>query len=204
MLAESTPAVTAPQADAGDDDAPQRLPLVAVLVVSVELTQEGRESLAMLQALREADIQLGPAGLVDEQVVAQLRQSQVIEPTDGAGSAKLYYIEAPAKQLDRFLLRLMAEKRSFASFGFSIADSPGLLASVADWREVDPTTLRHADAQGLARDLVSADGAPLAIDEGPAFIPMPREMGTAGLLTPAGGEASSGEDINSQILLLIR
>lgn len=203
MLAESAPAVPVPPSDAEDQSASQRVPLVAVLVVSVELTQEGRDSLALLQALRAADIQLGPAGAVEEQVVAQLRQSQVIETTAGASSAKLYYIEAPAKQLDRFLLRLMADKSSFASFGFSIADSPGVLASVADWREVDPTTLRHADTQGLARDLVAADGTPLAIDQGPAFVPMPREMGTAGLLTPAA-DTSSGEDVDSQILLLIR
>lgn len=202
LLADAPPAVTAPRNDAADGSA-QRVPLLAVLVVSVELTPAGRESLALRQALREADIQLGPAGAVEEQVVAQLRESQVLEESDEADSAQLYYIEAPAKQLDRFLLRLMAEKDSFASFAFSIVDNPGLLASVDDWRQVDPTTLRHADRQGLARDLVFADGTPLGIDPGPAFIPMSREMDTAGLLVPSG-DASSSEDVPSQILLLIR
>jgi|GEM_PF-1333687 len=203
MLAEAAPSVSVPAA-AGDASTPQRVPLVAVLVVSVELTQAGRDSLAMLQALRAADIQLGPAALVEEQVVAQLQQSQVIGAADGESGAKLYYIEAPAKQLDRFLLRLMADRDSFAAFGFSIADSPGLLASVADWQQVDLTALRHADTQGLARDLVSADGTPLAVDEGPAFIPMPREMGTAGLLGTMDAQSSGGQDVDSQILLLIR
>lgn len=204
-IAEAAPMVPAPvPTEATDDATPQRVPLVAVLVVAVELTPQGRDSQAVIEALRAADIKLGPAALVEEKVVAQLRQSQVIAAAEGNRAAQLYYIEAPAKQLDRFLLRLMADKDSFASFGMSIADSPGLLASVADWQEFDPTALRHADMSGLARDLVLADGAPLAIHQGPAFVPMPRELGTAGLLTPLDGDTSSGEDVNAQILLLIR
>lgn len=171
--------------------------LSAVMVVSVEMTQQGRDSLALLEALRAADIRMGPAGAVNDQVVSHLRQSGIVQVSEGDGSAKLYFVEAPAKRLDRFLLRLMADKDSFASFGLTITENPPLLASVNNWQPIDPAAVRHADTAAIARDLVFADGTPLAIDVGTAFIPM-------SLLPNLAAEDSGANNVESQILLLVR
>jgi len=222
--APSLPAELSPAADATVkvevDDAFQ---LAAVMVVSVELTEAGRQSLALLAALRAADIRIGANGVVSDQVVSGLQQSAVVQASPGDQSAKLYFVEAPARQIDQFLMKVMADKDSFASIGLSIADNPPLLASIGRWRPGDaerdasqnPVGQRlAADAKpvSVARDLVLSDGKPLAIDRGAAVIPMDRTMGTAGLMLPApsvppGADPASpqaAKDFSSQLLLLVR
>lgn len=199
------------------DDAFQ---LAAVMIVSVELTEAGRQSLALLAALRAADIRIGANGVVSDQVVSGLQQSAVVQASPDDQSAKLYFVEASARQIDQFLMKVMADKDSFASIGLSIADDPPLLASIGRWRPGDaerdasqnPVGQRlAADAKpvSVARDLVLSDGKPLAIDRGPAVIPMDRTTGTAGLMLPAPANPDStsttaAKSFSSQLLLLVR
>lgn len=227
------PAEMASAADAPAADAPAKvavddaIELAAVMVVSVELTESGRQSLALLNALRAADIRIGANGVVSDQVVNGLRQSAVVQASEADQSAKLYYVEAPARQIDRFLMQVMADKDSFASIGLSIADNPPLLASIGRWRPGDaekeasqnPVGQRLASdvktkVPSVARDLVLADGKPLSIDRGTAVIPMDRSMGTAGLMMAAPPAAAANDsatpstdaakDFSSQLLLLVR
>jgi hypothetical protein len=132
-------------------------------------------------------------------VVTHLQQSEILQTAEASAPSKLYFIEASAMQIERFVLRLMADKESFASFGLGIATDPPLLASVSDLRAVDPTKLRHANVSSIARDLVPSDGQPLVFDRGPAVIPYPREMGAQGLMTSA-----AEDDFPSQLLLHVR
>ena len=216
LRVEMSPAADTP-AKVVVDDAVQ---LTAVMVVSVELTESGRQSLALLGALRAADIRIGANGVVSDQVVSDLQRSDVVQASQGDQSAKLYFVEAPARQIDQFLMQVMADKDSFASIGLSIADNPTLLASIGRWRPGDaerdasqnPVGQRLASdvkLASVARDLVLSDGKPLAIDRGAAVIPMDRTMGTAGLMIPAPADSSepgSGttKDFSSQLLLLVR
>lgn len=196
------------------DDAVQ---LAAVMVVSVELTESGRQSLALLSALRAADIRIGNNGIVSEQVVNDLRQAAVVQTPPNNQTAKLYFVEAPARQIDRFLMQVMADKDSFASIGLGIADNPPLLASIGRWRPGDaeqdakdnPIGQRLAsDAKptSVARDLVSADGKPLGIGRGTAVIAMDRSLGSAAMLMTSPASAStpgSEKDFSSQLILLV-
>jgi len=199
-------------AAADRDKSPEAtLPLTAVMVVSLELTEAGRSSLALLEALRNADIRLGSKGVVSEQVVSELRRTDVIQTLEGDSSAKLYFVEAPAKQIDQFLMRVMSDKDSFASIGLSIADNPPLLASIDRWRPSDAENRSDTAAEAatggnaasVARDLVFGDGQPLAIDRGAAIIPMDRDLGTAGLLMQPPSPQAGG-NFTSQLLLLVR
>lgn len=191
--------------------------LAAVMVVSVELTDAGRQSLALLSALRAADIRIGNNGIVSDQVVDDLRQSAVVQTPPNSQPAKLYFVEAPARQIDRFLMQVMADKDSFASIGLGIADNPPLLASIGRWRPGDaekgasdnPIGQRLASdvkPKSIARDLVSADGKPLSIGRGTAVIPMDRSMGADALMMVLPAAASNSpkpKDFSAQLILLV-
>lgn len=194
--------------------------LAAVMVVSVELTQQGRESLALLMALRAADIRLGANGIVSDQVVNELRQSAVVQTPQESQPANLYFIEAPARQIDKFLMQVLDDKQSFASIGLGISDSKPLLASIGRWRpsEAEKDASNNPVGQSLAsgtgqkavaRDLVSSDGKPLNIDRGDAVIQMDRTMGTAGFMMPPAsaatnsGKSTVAKDFTAQMILLV-
>lgn len=194
-IARAEPRAMAPSERAGS-------PLAALLVVSVELTAEGRESLALQRALRVADIRIAPSGLVSDQVVDELRQAAVIGAAEQNSEATIYFVEARASKLDRFLTLLMADSSAFASFGFSIASHPPLLASLTDWEADDSVDTDERSDGGIARDLVLADGEPLRVDRGPGMVAVGRELGGLGLMAPQTG-TSAGGDFPSQILLLV-
>lgn len=191
--------------------------LAAVMVVSVELTEKGRQSLALLSALRAADIRIGNNGIVSDQVVSDLRKSAVVKTPPNNQSANLYFVEAPARQIDRFLMQVMADKDSFASIGLGIADNPPLLASIGRWRPGDAEKdasnnpigqqlASDAKAKSVARDLVSADGKPLSIGRGTAVIPMDRSMGPDAFmmaLPAAASDPRTAKDFSAQFILLV-
>jgi hypothetical protein len=185
--------------------------------VSVELTEKGRQSLALLSALRAADIRIGNNGIVSDQVVSDLRKSDVVKTPPINQPANLYFVEAPARQIDRFLMQVMADKESFASIGLGISDNPPLLASIGRWRPGDAEKdasdnpigqklASDAKSNSVARDLVSADGKPLSISRGTAVIPMDRSMGPDALMMALPSAASNprtAKDFSAQIILLV-
>ncbi|MGV3485008.1 MAG: anti-sigma factor family protein [Planctomycetaceae bacterium] len=187
-----------------------RMPLQVVLVLAVELTQTGRDQLALQEALRATDIRLGQDSVMGSNVVAHLQQANVIDAgTSGDSQAgKLYFIEASAKRIDRLMTYLMSNKESFASVGLSLADQPPLLAAVGDLREVDPTKVRQDNMTGVARDLMAPGGKPLSIDPNHAFLPLSRELVNSGLLPAAApipnGSANATDDFPSQLLLFVK
>lgn len=175
--------------------------LSVVMVVSVELTPAGRQSLALLQALRESDIRMGADGLLSDQVLDGLRTDGAVDFGDAAEvageSSRLYFVEAPAKQIDQFLMRLMADADSFASIGLSITDEPAVMASISGW-----ATVESDDSSAVARDLVVADGNRVAFKQGDAIMPLPRDDAgaeTLEMLTPP-----DFGDAKSQLLLLVK
>jgi hypothetical protein len=172
MRSDSSEAAAAAVSDIGADamvpqTAEDAMTLSVVMVVSVELTPAGRQSLALLQALRESDIRMGTDGLLSDQVLAGLRSAGAVDFAGTAAVAgeasRLYYVEAPAKQIDQFLMRMMADSDSFASIGLSITDEPTVLASISGW-----ATVEADDSSAVARDLVAADGNRVALGQGDA------------------------------------
>jgi len=213
---EMSPADAASVEPANKPSADDSFRLAAVMVVSVELTEKGRQSLALLSALRAADIRIGTNGIVSDQVVSDLRESAVVKTPPNNQSAKLYFVEAPARQIDRFLMQVMADKESFASIGLGISDNPPLLASIGRWRPGDaekdasdnPIGQRlasDATSKSVARDLVSADGKPLSIGRGEAVIPMDRSMGADAFMMalPAASDTGPAKNFSAQFILLV-
>jgi len=211
----SSPAQTEAPEVVAPDRPLDRQALSVVLVLSVELTDVGRDQHAMNEALRATDIRLGEESIMGDNVVSHLLDSKVIDANaaDGAKTANLFFIEASAKRIDRFMSHLMSNPESFASVGLSLATEPPLLASVGDLREIDPTKVRQDANSGVARGIVSSNRRSLAIDPEYPFIPMSSDDIGSGLLssgqdlrTNMGGDSSVSvvDDFPSQVLLLVK
>lgn len=214
-------AAPAPEAVATSDVAPKtmpdaqtavdpagRAPLEVVLVLAVEQTQEGRDQLALQEALRANDIRLGAESVMGSDLVGHLQQADVIDSEAGTeqSAGKLYFIEASAKRIDRLTTYLMTEKELFASVGLSLAENPPLLAVVSGLREIDPTKVRQNVQTGIARDLVASDGKALALDPNRPFLPLDRDI-VDSLLQPANPDpnrSANTDDFPSQLLLFVK
>ncbi len=178
--------------------------LALVLMVSVELTQAGRDQSALQEALRVSDIRLNRDSVMGSEVVSQLRSSNVIDTAanSSASTAKLYLIDASAKRIDELISILTADKDSFDSVGFGLADDLPLLAAISELPEVDPTQVLQT---GVARDLTAADGKSLSISPNYPLAPLDKEFAATGLtqsLNPPTANASN--DPPSQLLLLVK
>jgi len=195
----------------------KRVPLAVVLMFSVELTQSGRDADALDEVLAATGIRLDKESAIGADVVSKLTTANVIKTAVGAENSvasKLYFIEASAKQLDRFMTSVLSDNRSFGTVGMSLVDEPPVLVAVGNLREIDPTKVRQEAPAGFARGLVAADGATWSINPTFAFAPLTRDdvvdSGVMQLAMPAdigldpNGSASIGEDFPAQLLLLVK
>jgi len=195
----------------------KRVPLAVVLMFSVELTQSGRDADALDEVLEASGIRLDKESAIGADVVSKLTTANVIKTAVGAENSvasKLYFIEASAKQLDRFMTSVLSDSRSFGTVGMSLVDEPPVLVAVGNLREIDPTKVRQGAPAGFARGLVAADGATWSINPTFAFAPLTRDdvvdSGVMQLAMPAdigldsNGSASTGEDFPAQLLLLVK
>ena len=192
------PALVAP----ADEPKVQREPLSVVLVLSIKLSQTGRDELALQAALRATDIRLGKDSIMGANVVSHLQTAKVIDTVMAAESptsAKLYFIEASAKRIDRLFSIVMSDSRSFESVGLGLATEPPLLAAVGDLREIDATKIRQDDSPGFARGLVAADGKSVFVDPDYPLMPLNSETGGADL-----DQLNTGDDFSAQLLLFVR
>lgn len=191
-------------------------PLKAVMVVAIELTPEGKMSLALMEALRAEKIRIAEDGLLPAEVISNLTGADIIRLSQVGDGGKLYFVQASSLQLDRFVARLMADQQSFATFSLGIATDAQVLASVNSLA-VEPLAAvaaggevaaedgdRSGASGGFARDLVSASGQPLGIEQGRAFVPLDRGTGLSGLLAPSQPQSPHADDFRSQLLLLVR
>jgi negative regulator of sigma E activity len=183
-----------------------REPLQLILVLAVEMTDEGRDQMAVQEALRATDIRLGADSIVGSQVVSHLRDTDVVKTDTNGKQAKIYFIEASAKQIDRFITRLMTSPQAVASVGMSLAMEPPLLAAIGDLREIDPTKIRQDAPAGFARD-IRVNGDQAVSFDSKAFAPMDRDIAISDLLQtqePVGDAPASGDDTPAQLLLIVK
>jgi hypothetical protein len=111
-----------------------------VLVYSVQLTKQGKETDAVNSALADAQIGATRKQRVSDEVAGFFTGNN--EESSEATDARVLYLQAPLKNLDRFYLSLMADEEGIAQVGMSIAfNSP--MKRVVDSLNVNPTTVRH-------------------------------------------------------------
>ncbi len=203
-----------PSGSPADAMVKDRAPLGHVIVLSVELTQVGRERLALQEALRTSDIRLGKDNVVSPHVLASLQNEMIIDGSaDSNGSTeRLFLIEASAKRIDRLMTYLMSNSESFDSIGFTILSEPPLLAAVGELREIDPTKVRNDSPSGLARNLVITEGRSLPLARDLDFIPLSQDLVSSGMMGIETPEAvgnqtpstSALDDFPSQLLLQVK
>ncbi len=186
--------------------ATERTPLKVLLVFSVQVTDKGREQLALQSALRLSGIRLGPDTVVSDQVVSQLRESNVVTTSDvPANGAKLFFIEGSAKKIDRLVTEMVNQPEMFGSVSMSLATDPPLLASMTSLPVADPTQVKSSVAESVALNMVSSDSRPITVAESYPFLPVDRsmvQMGVAGM--SADQSQQNQDDFTSQLLLIVR
>ena len=179
------------------------LRLRAVLFVSVELTDEGRRSVAMAEKLRQQGIRIGEKALLADQTIEDLERLQLVRADELQTSGALYYVQAPARQLDQFLIAVMDDSDAVAAFGLSILQDPAVLSRLEKLERVEQPADGIAASASYAHDLVFADNEQWKLSRGEQVVMM------------KGGEESrqwlkmlSNPDVpdqfESQLLLLVR
>ena len=179
------------------DVSPQRK-VGAVMVLDVYRTESGRLSRAVRSALTTATIKIQNEKLIAEDIVGVMEKSEH-ESTRGAS---VLYLEGTAKELDRFILTLCADRQGIESVHFGIASELPILNLVKKLqRPIDPKTVRHSaswSVQGESEEatriftgaLVDRPMAPLGVD-------------TTGLgVFPNAKE--DGPDVMSELFVVIR
>lgn len=179
-----------------------QLPINMVLVLQVEQTELGRADEAVLQALRDAGIRTGIDRAIGQQVVGYLREAKMVassgEEDEGLRSSILF-VEAPGKQLDRFMVSLFQRPEQIARVGLDLGTDPPLVAAASQLSQVEPSQVQHAPDTATAWRLVSGEDRvdftlPAA---GRAFTPVKADMA-------AGLSAAQGPDILGRLLMVIR
>ena len=195
--------------DAKTNDSETRYMPSVVLVVSVKLSPIGRDELAVEQALRQADIAINRNNSLGNEVVACLRQANMLESPSatalpsGRPIVKLLYLEGSATRIDQLIDSFLSDPRLFESVELGLVTDPPLLAAMIDMREIDPTKITRG---GLAQDLLPADGHEISLQSDVPFAAITKdslggmlEMASPDAMTSAG----SGDDFQSQVLLLV-
>ena len=163
--------------------------LGAIMVLNVTRSAEGREPDAVRAAMQLASINPPSEKRITEEVAGFVKDSSLVREEDGA---TVLYLQAPAKDLDRLYLRLMADEVGIESIGMTLAMNAPVMNLVNNLRQ-DPTTIQHEQA---SLQLVSDDAA---------LAHLAGELGGMEYLTDRGVSIpSSGSDEMGEMLLLIR
>jgi len=179
------------------------LRLRAVLFVSVELTDEGRRSVAIAEKLRQQGIRIGEKALLADQTIEDLERLQLVRPDESQASGALYYVQAPARQLDRFLIDVMDDSDSVEAFGLSILQDPAVLSRLQKLERVEQPADGIAASASYAHDLVFGDNEQWKLSRGDQVVMLQRgEEARQSLRMLANPDVP--QQFESQLLLLVR
>lgn len=163
--------------------------LGAILVVNVELTDAGREQDVVNAAMERAGLKASSQKKISEEVVGVLGNSSLKDPEGAA----VVYLQAPAKDLDRLCLGLIADRVGVKSVGMSLAMNAPVMRAINAVRQ-DPTAVRH---EGSSLQLLSDDDSIAQLTETLLNLEF---MGMRnGVTVP-----STGGDQMAEILLLVK
>jgi hypothetical protein len=162
----------------------------AILVLDVRRTAAGRRSRAVADAMEFAELGAASEKEITDEIVGLANEAQ----PSAEGEYSLFYLQAPAKNLDRFYLRLLDDKEGIESVGMTLALEAPIMKMVRTLQS-DPTLIRH-DAPVL---LTSEDGSVDDLTSRLGQLPFgPFDRGAISALP------SKGPDITAQILVLVR
>jgi hypothetical protein len=162
----------------------------AVLVLNVRRTDAGRRSGAVAEAMRLAEI--SPAS--EKQITDEIAGFVNEEPQPTGEEASVLYLQAPAKNLDRFYLHLLDDQEGIESVGMTLAFDAPIMQVISSLRS-DPTLVRHDASLALMSENGVVDEFASRLGQLP-YQPLKREM--------VGASPSKGPDIPAQILVLVR
>ncbi|MEM6469839.1 MAG: hypothetical protein AAF802_09830 [Planctomycetota bacterium] len=176
-----------------------------LMVVSIERTEQGRDSDAFTRALADANIEVGEERPVSEALVgaAMAGKSEPAAGRDLAGeSPEVLLLESPAKKLDLLVQRLARDRENISSVGLNLITSQDeALISVYDAVcASDPTQVRHQGRTVPLKgdsDVFDVWTSALA---GRDFRPIESAEG----LTIGMSGSEVGEDPMSNLLLLVK
>lgn len=174
---------------AGANGAPPMLALGAILVVNVELTDEGRERDVFNVAMERAGLEASSQKKVSEEIVGVIENPQVQKPQGAA----VVYLQAPAKALDRLCLGLIADRAGVKSVGMSLAMNAPVMRAIGAVRQ-DPTAIRH---ESSSLQLLSDDDSLAQLTE--TLLNLDFVGMRDGVAVP-----STGADQMAEILLLVK
>lgn len=164
--------------------------LAVLMVFRVRTTSAGEASGAVEQAMRLAAIEPATKTPISEVLAGSVPASQ----PPGGEQAKVLYLQAPLKQLDKFHLQLLADEEGIESVEMSLLSGRPTM-QVMEALDIDPTSIRHSSLE-----LVSNNGAVEQLTNqltqlpfAPLSAPMPL----------AASSASQGPDVMGQILVLV-
>jgi hypothetical protein len=170
---------------------PEQTPaaLGVILVFNVELTDTGKDQEAFKSAMQLAGLKLSGTKKITEEVAGFVEKPS-LEKSDGA---LVLYLHAPAKDLDRLYLGLIADTAGVKSVGMSLAMNAPVIRTVNSVRQ-DPTRIRHESA---SLQLLSDDDSIAQLTE---------TLWKLEYMSVRGGKTipSSGTDEMAEVLLLVR
>ncbi|GAA5508827.1 hypothetical protein [Novipirellula caenicola] len=188
------------------DDKPATADVVAIkamLVLDVRRTMDGRNTRAVETAMELTGIDSASRKAVGEKVVRFAKENQADD--ESASSASVLYLEAPAKQLDQFILRLIADEQGIESVSMTIANDPPLVAMIQSLRDVDPTTVTHSTSWQLDAGVNGNNALASHLSDRPyvRLNSATANMAVAGSVDESGS-ASTSSDIIGRVLVIVR
>ncbi|WP_442506872.1 anti-sigma factor family protein [Novipirellula sp. SH528] len=175
----------------------------AMLVLDVRRTMDGRNTRSVESAMELAGIDTASRKAVDENVVRFANENK--SDNENASSASVLYLEAPAKQLDQFILRLIADEQGIESVSMTIANDPPLVAMIQSLRDVDPTTVTHSTSWQLDAGANGTNALASHLSDRPyvRLNSATANMAVAGSVNESGS-ASTSSDIIGRVLVIVR
>jgi anti-sigma factor RsiW len=180
-----------PEVKVASSDVPA---MVAIMVLDVRLTDAGRESGAVRNAMELASLQPSSKLAITKEIAEFASKSY--DAATAGNEATVLFLQAPATKLDSFYLQLMSDQVGVKSVGLTISsDAPILAVANSIAVEVEPTAVRHSDRtlellRGEVTSKLAHEMSQLT------FIPMNRDV--------AAGINQNGPDVLSQIMVLVR
>ncbi len=205
-VSPTTKAVDPKAAVKRDDNKPAAADVVAIkamLVLDVRRTMDGRNTRSVESAMELAGIDTASRKAVDENVVRFANENK--SDDESASSASVLYLEAPAKQLDQFILRLIADEQGIESVSMTIANDPPLVAMIQSLRDVDPTTVTHSTSWQLDAGTNGTNALASHLSDRPyvRLNSATADMAVAGSVDESGS-ASTSSDIIGRVLVIVR
>jgi len=173
----------------------------SILVLDIRLVDARLGLSPIREAMQKARVAGDSEQPLDQAIVGAI--ASAVEDPEASGS--LMYLRAPAKQLDRFIMNLLDDRRQVAGVGLSLAQDAPVLRAAGQFARVDSTTVRHDFASLIGEERSGELGN--ALRDRP-FLPL-RAGGADGTLTGMLGTAAEqsdadGPDVMSDVFLLVR